>query len=60
MLAGMKVAEFESLSVAFSSERVTNSIAAVNHDASSNVLFFSHVGSRRVFLAEMTAHTDGA
>jgi putative transposase len=54
----MQVAEFESLSVVFSSERVTNSIAAVNHDASSNVLFFSPVGSRRVLLAGITAHPD--
>jgi hypothetical protein len=41
VLIEIKVAEFESLSVVFSSERVTNSIAAVNPDAFSIVVFFS-------------------
>ena len=43
----MKVAEFESLSVVFSSERVTNSTAAGHHDAYPTVLFFSHIGWRK-------------
>jgi hypothetical protein len=48
----MKVAEFESLSVVFSSERVTNATAAGHHDVYPTVLFFSHIRWRKRPIAE--------